>query len=67
MKQDWAKFQANSAIKGFDVLHQLFRLRHAKNMSDLEATIIMRTLADNVKSYEQVVEVCDLRSVLAWF
>lgn len=65
--QDWAKFQANSAVKGFDVLHQLFRLRHAKNMLDLEATIIMRTLADNVKSYEQVVEVCDLRSVLAYF
>ncbi|KAF9464958.1 stabilization of polarity axis-domain-containing protein [Collybia nuda] len=53
---DWAKSQANSAIKGFDVLHQLFRLRHAKSMSDLEVTTIIRTLADNVKSYEQVVE-----------
>ncbi|RDB24706.1 Protein mesA [Hypsizygus marmoreus] len=53
---DFAKFQANSAIKGFDVLHQLFRLRHAKNLSDSEVLLIMRTLADNCRTYEQVVE-----------
>ncbi|KAF8070707.1 docking domain of Afi1 for Arf3 in vesicle trafficking-domain-containing protein [Lyophyllum atratum] len=53
---DVAKFQTNSAIKGFDVLHQLFRLRHAKTMPDSEASTIMRTFADNVKTYEQVVE-----------
>lgn len=49
--------QATNAIKGFDVVHQLFRLRHTKNMTDTEVLVIMRTLADNVKSYEQVVEV----------
>ncbi|KAG6813287.1 hypothetical protein H0H92_012442 [Tricholoma furcatifolium] len=54
--QDFAKLQANSSIKGFDVIHQLIRLRHGKGLSDAEATLIMRTLADNVKSYEQVVE-----------
>ncbi|KAG6866777.1 hypothetical protein C0991_011436 [Blastosporella zonata] len=53
---DFVKFQANSAIKGFDVLHQLIRLRHGKTLTDGEASLIMRTLADNVKSYEQVVE-----------
>ncbi|KAG5647063.1 hypothetical protein DXG03_001433 [Asterophora parasitica] len=53
---DVAKFQANSAIKGFDVLHQLFRLRYARTMADSEAKSIMRTLAENVKTYEQVVE-----------
>jgi hypothetical protein len=49
--------QLNSAIRGFDVLHQLIRLKHAKSMSDSEVSTIMRTLADNTKSYEQVVEV----------
>ncbi|KAF5380434.1 hypothetical protein D9615_004661 [Tricholomella constricta] len=53
---DFMKFQANNAIKGFDVLHQLFRLRHAKTMSDSEVSAIMRTFADSVKTYEQVVE-----------
>jgi hypothetical protein len=49
--------QASSAIRGFDVLHQLIRLRHTKSMSDAEISTSMRTLADNTKSYEQVVEV----------
>ncbi|PPQ68193.1 hypothetical protein CVT25_015025 [Psilocybe cyanescens] len=54
--QDYAKLQANSCIKGFDVLHQLFRLRYTKNMTDAEALAIMRSLADGVKTYDQVVE-----------
>ncbi|KAG5639106.1 hypothetical protein H0H81_006695 [Sphagnurus paluster] len=53
---DSAKLHTNSAIKGFDVLHQLFRLRHARTMADSEALLIMRTLAESVKTYEQVVE-----------
>ncbi|KAK7043132.1 hypothetical protein VNI00_008486 [Paramarasmius palmivorus] len=53
---DFAKAQSSSPIRGFDVMHQLFRLRHAKSMSDTEAYLIMRTLADNVKTYDQVVE-----------
>ncbi|KAG6831578.1 hypothetical protein H0H87_004797 [Tephrocybe sp. NHM501043] len=53
---DFVKFQANSSIKGFDVLHQLIRLRRGKTLTDGEALLIMRTLADHVKSYEQVVE-----------
>ncbi|KAF8893423.1 stabilization of polarity axis-domain-containing protein [Infundibulicybe gibba] len=51
---DFSKLQANSNVKGFDVLHQLFRLRHAKHMSDGEATLIIKTFADNVKTYEQL-------------
>ncbi|KAF8973314.1 docking domain of Afi1 for Arf3 in vesicle trafficking-domain-containing protein [Flammula alnicola] len=53
---DYTKYQGNSAIKGFDVLHQLFRLRYTKNMLDSEALAIMRNLADGVKGYDQVVE-----------
>ena len=48
------------AIKGFDVLHQLFRIRNGKNLADSEVLAIMRTLADNIKTYEQVVEVCSV-------
>lgn len=57
MVQDYAKYQANNSIKGFDILHQLFRLRYNKNMLDSEALAIMRSLADGVKTYDQVVEV----------
>ena len=55
--EDYSKYQANTAIKGFDVLHQLFRLRYTKNMHDSEALTIMRSLAEGVKGYDQVVEV----------
>lgn len=51
------------AIQGIDVLHQLYRLRHTKNMPDAEVELIMRTFADNVQSYEQVVEV----GLIYWF
>ncbi|KAJ7162232.1 stabilization of polarity axis-domain-containing protein [Mycena filopes] len=53
---DFRNAQLLDAIQGFDVTHQLFRLRHAKTMSDGEVSAIMRTLADNVKTYDQVVE-----------
>jgi len=55
--QDFSKFHSTNTIKGFDVLHQLFRLRHAKKMPDSEVALIMRTFANNVKSYDQVIEV----------
>ena len=44
-------------MQGFDVVHQLWRLRHAKRMSDGEAELIMRTLSENVQTYDQVTEV----------
>ncbi|TFK25718.1 mesa protein [Coprinopsis marcescibilis] len=53
---DYVKYQASCSIRGFDLTHQLMRFRHAKNMSDAEAVAVMKTLADNVKTYEQVVE-----------
>lgn len=55
--QDFKKARAMQAIQGFDVLHQLSRLRHAKNVPDAEVELIMRKIADSVQSYEQVVEV----------
>lgn len=45
------------AIQGLDVAHQLHRLRMTKNVSDAEVELMMRSLAENVQSYEQVVEV----------
>jgi hypothetical protein len=53
---DFKKARAMQAIQGFDVLHQLSRLRHAKNVPDAEVELIMRKIADSVQSYEQVVE-----------
>ncbi|KAL0956922.1 hypothetical protein HGRIS_003026 [Hohenbuehelia grisea] len=54
--EDFNLMQATNAIQGFDVLHQLVRLRHARTMPDAEVALVMRTLTENVKSYEQVVE-----------
>ncbi|KAJ7646576.1 docking domain of Afi1 for Arf3 in vesicle trafficking-domain-containing protein [Roridomyces roridus] len=53
---DFRNAQINDAIQGFDVTHQLFRLRNAKSASDAEVSTIMRALAENVKTYDQVVE-----------
>ncbi|KAF9225807.1 spindle pole body interacting protein [Gyrodon lividus] len=53
---DFQKHQATNAIQGFDLLHQLSRLRLVKNIPDAEVELIVRTIADNVQSYEQVVE-----------
>ncbi|TDL18713.1 spindle pole body interacting protein [Rickenella mellea] len=44
------------AIQGFDLSHQLWRLRNAKTMSDAEAEAILRAIAEGVQTYEQVVE-----------
>ncbi|PCH35230.1 spindle pole body interacting protein [Wolfiporia cocos MD-104 SS10] len=53
---DFRKNAATDPIQGFDVLHQLWRLRHAKKMPDGEAELIMHTLAENVQTYEQVTQ-----------
>ncbi|KAJ7049952.1 docking domain of Afi1 for Arf3 in vesicle trafficking-domain-containing protein [Mycena amicta] len=53
---DFRNAQLKDAIQGFDVAHQLFRIRNAKSLSDSEMMGIMRALSDNVRSYEQVVE-----------
>ncbi|KAF9027622.1 spindle pole body interacting protein [Hymenopellis radicata] len=54
--QDFKKSLTANPIKGFDVVHQIFRLRHAKKMGDAEVSLLMQTLADNVNTYDQVVE-----------
>ncbi|KAJ6456380.1 stabilization of polarity axis-domain-containing protein [Mycena sanguinolenta] len=53
---DFRNAQLSDAIQGFDVSHQLFRMRNARTMSDVEVSVIMRTLAENIKTYDQVVE-----------
>ncbi|KZT04479.1 spindle pole body interacting protein [Laetiporus sulphureus 93-53] len=53
---DFRKMLATDPIEGFDVIHQLWRLRHAKRMPDGEAELIMSTLADNVRTYDQITQ-----------
>jgi hypothetical protein len=60
MVQDFQHHAETKAIQGFDLLHQLSRMRHAKNVSDGEVDLIIRTLVDSVQTYEQVVEVISL-------
>ncbi|TFY64750.1 hypothetical protein EVJ58_g2408 [Rhodofomes roseus] len=53
---DFRNMLATDPIQGVDVIHQLWRLRHAKKMSDGEAEFIMRTIAANVQTYDQVTQ-----------
>lgn len=54
--QDFKKHRATAAIQGFDLSHQLLRLRLVKNLPDTEVELIVRSIADNLRSYEQIVE-----------
>ncbi|WVQ71892.1 hypothetical protein IAR50_001434 [Cryptococcus sp. DSM 104548] len=53
--KDWESRTKRRAIE-FDINHQISRLRMAKNMSDSEADAIFSSLANGVRTYEQVVE-----------
>ena len=63
MTQDFNKLRATNPIQGVDIGHQLWKLRHSKRVSDREAVLIYRTLAENIQSYDQVTEVCDMSYV----
>ncbi|KAI0720675.1 mesa protein [Cerioporus squamosus] len=53
---DWKQSLARNPIQGFDLAHQLSRLRYAKSISDGEAELIFRSLAECLHSYDQVTE-----------
>ncbi|ODN98332.1 hypothetical protein L198_03576 [Cryptococcus wingfieldii CBS 7118] len=53
--KDWESRTKRRAIE-FDIHHQISRLRMTKNMSDSEADAIFSSLANGVRTYEQVVE-----------
>lgn len=57
---DFQASLASDSIKGIDLLHQLHRLRITKNLPDAEVELMMRSLAENLQSYEQVVELLSL-------
>ncbi|OAX42604.1 spindle pole body interacting protein [Rhizopogon vinicolor AM-OR11-026] len=55
--QDSKKYRATAPIQGFDVTHQLSRLRMVKNLPDAEVELIVRSIAESLRTYEQVVEI----------
>lgn len=55
--QDFTLSLERASVQGFDLTHQVWRLRYAKLLPDRETELIMRTLAEQVQTYEQVVEV----------
>ncbi|KAI0261594.1 spindle pole body interacting protein [Gloeopeniophorella convolvens] len=55
-QEDFKLNLAGSALQGFDVNHQLWRLRNARHVQDAEVELIMRTMVDSVRTYDQVVE-----------
>ncbi|KAH8996382.1 spindle pole body interacting protein [Lactarius akahatsu] len=59
-QEDFKHSLAGSAIRGFDVSHQLWRLRNVKHMQDAEVELIMRTMVDAVETYDQVTELLSL-------
>ncbi|KAL7423106.1 hypothetical protein Q5752_002405 [Cryptotrichosporon argae] len=54
-QKDWARDAPRREI-GFDLQHQVSRLRVAKNMPGREADAIFAALAGAVRSYDQVIE-----------
>lgn len=62
-KKDFQNAIATKPIQGFDLTHQLVRLKTVKNLPDAEVDLIMRTLVENVQTYDQVVEVCKVLSL----
>lgn len=60
-KSDEQKRDSTRSIKGFDALHQVSRLKKAKNLANGETDLIFETLARNIKSSEQIIEVSSLR------
>ncbi|EMD35474.1 hypothetical protein CERSUDRAFT_116221 [Gelatoporia subvermispora B] len=59
-QQDFRKQLAMNPIQGFDLPHQIWRLRNAKMMPDGEAELIMRKIAENVQTYDQITELLAL-------
>ena len=57
LPQDFQKSLLTDAIQGVDIYYQLSRLRHGKNLPDAEVELMMRTFAENLQNYDQVVEV----------
>ena len=57
LPKDFQRSLLTDAIQGVDIHHQLSRLRHGKNLSDAEVELMMRTFAENLQNYDQVVEV----------
>jgi hypothetical protein len=57
LPQDFQKSLTTDAIQGVDIYHQLSRLRHGKNIPDAEVELMMRTFAENLQTYDQVIEV----------
>jgi hypothetical protein len=55
----------SSALQEFDLAHQLWRLRHGRNLPDVEVELILRTIADNIRSYDTAVEVCSSHSPIS--
>ena len=57
LSKDFQKSLTTDAIQGADIYHQLLKLRHGKNLPDAEVELIIRTFAENLQNYDQVVEV----------
>ncbi|KAH8113930.1 spindle pole body interacting protein [Phellopilus nigrolimitatus] len=57
---DFQMHVATKPIQGFDIYHQLVRLKTVKNMNDQEVELIMRTLSESVQTYDQVIELLAL-------
>lgn len=55
--QDFQTRVESSVIRGIDLGYQIARLRLGRFVPDAEVQMIIQTLSNNVRTYEQVVEV----------
>lgn len=57
LSQDEASRERNQAIRGFDVSHQISRLKRARSLALGESDHIYEAIARSVRSSEQIIEV----------
>jgi len=55
-QQDFQTWLEVRPIKKMDVQHQISRLRYAKTLPDSEMDLIMHTMYEDVRTYQQIVE-----------
>lgn len=55
-QKDWVREEQTAAIRGFDALHNVKRLRMTRTMTSQEAGLIFSTFVRGIRTYDQVVE-----------
>lgn len=57
LQQTFDKQKRDSPVQGFDLAHQIARLRHGRKLSDSECLLIVKSLSEQAQTDEQIISV----------